>query len=75
LPAYNSQNQGSVVVEVTVNQDGKVTKATAIAKGSTVQDSKLWRAAEEAALKARFNVKKDAPISQIGTITYEFSLK
>jgi TonB family protein len=75
LPAYNSQNQGSVVVEVTVNQDGKVTKATAIAKGSTVQDAKLWRAAEEAALKARFNVKKDAPISQVGTITYVFSLK
>lgn len=73
LPAYNSQNQGTVVVEVTVNQEGKVTKARAIGKGSTIQDAKLSRAAEEAALKARFNVKKDAPISQIGTITYHFS--
>ncbi|MDR3246150.1 MAG: TonB family protein [Prevotellaceae bacterium] len=74
LPAYNSQSQGKVVVEVTVNQDGKVTKATAIGKGTTVTDSKLWKAAEEAALKAKFNVKKDAPISQLGTITYEFRL-
>jgi TonB family protein len=74
LPAYNSQNQGTVVVEVTVNQDGKVTSARAIGKGATTQDSKLWKAAEEAAMKARFNVKKDAPISQIGTITYVFRL-
>jgi hypothetical protein len=64
-----------VVVEVSVNQDGKVTKAAAIGKGSTVQDVKLWKAAEEAAMKATFNVKKDAPISQIGTITYIFSLQ
>jgi TonB family protein len=75
LPVYNTQNQGIVVVEVSVNQDGKVTKATAIGKGSTVQDVKLWKAAEEAAVKAMFNVKKDAPISQIGTITYIFSLQ
>jgi TonB family protein len=75
LPAYNSQNQGTVVVEVTVNQDGKVTKAVAVGKGSTVQDSKLWKAAEEAALKAKFNVKKDAPINQIGTIIYVFRLQ
>jgi TonB family protein len=74
LPVYNSQNEGTVVVEVSVNQDGKVTKATAIGKGSTVQDAKLWKAAEEAALKAKFSVKKDAPISQVGTITYIFRL-
>jgi len=75
LPAYKGQNEGKVVVEVTVNQDGKVTKATAIGKGSTVTDATLWKAAEVAALMAKFNVKKDAPISQRGTITYAFSLK
>ena len=75
LPAYNSQNQGRVVVEITVDQNGNVTKATAIGRGSTVQDAQLWRDAEAAAKKAKFNVKKDAPISQIGTITYIFSLK
>lgn len=73
-PAYNSQSQGKVVVQITVNQDGVVTKANAIGKGSTVQDAQLWRAAEEAARKAIFNVKKDAPIFQVGTITYNFLL-
>ncbi|MDR0385651.1 MAG: TonB family protein [Prevotellaceae bacterium] len=75
LPAYNSRQEGKVVVEVSVNQNGKVVKATATGKGSTVNDLKLWKAAEEAALKAKFDIKKDAPIYQIGTITYVFSLK
>lgn len=74
LPVYNSQNQGRVVVEITVDQNGNVTKAVATGKGSTVQDATLWRAAEDAAKKAKFNVKKDAPIFQTGTITYVFSL-
>ena len=75
LPSYNSQNQGRVVVAVTVDQNGVVTKAQAQAQGSTVQDAVLWRAAEEAARKARFNVKRDAPVFQTGTITYNFVLK
>ena len=74
LPAYNSQNEGKVVVEITVDQNGNVTKASAISRGTTVSDQKLWRAAEEAAKKARFNVKQDAPIYQTGTITYVFKL-
>ncbi|MDR1055945.1 MAG: TonB family protein [Prevotellaceae bacterium] len=75
LPFYNSQNQGKVVVVVTVDQEGRVTKANARAQGSTVQDAALWKAAEEAALKARFNVKRDAPVFQTGTITYNFVLR
>jgi TonB family protein len=75
IPSYKSQNQGRVLVEVTVDQNGVVTKASAQAKGSTVQDAALWKAAEEAALKARFNVKRDAPVFQKGTITYNFILK
>jgi TonB family protein len=75
LPAYNSQKNGKVVVEVSVNQDGKVIKAAAIGKGSTVQDAALWKAAEQAAMKAKFDTKKDAPIYQIGTITYIFNLE
>lgn len=62
-----------VIVEITVNQEGKVTEATATAKGSTTNDSKLWKAAVEAARKARFNLKKDAPVFQTGTITYVFT--
>jgi TonB family protein len=74
-PSYNSQNQGTVVVEIQVDQNGKVTNAKVRSQGTTVQDSKLWNAATEAAKKAVFNVKKDAPIFQIGTIVYQFRLQ
>jgi TonB family protein len=73
-PQYNRQERGIVVVVVNVNQDGKVTAARAVGEGSTTSDAVLWKAAEEAAKKTRFNVKKDAPISQSGKITYVFSL-
>jgi TonB family protein len=73
-PAYEIQNQGTVVVEITVDRDGKVVKAKATAKGSTTQDGRLWKAAEDAARKARFSPKNDAPPFQTGTITYVFTL-
>jgi TonB family protein len=75
LASYDSQNQGRVVVVVTIDQEGRVTKANARKQGSTVQDADLWKAAEEAALKACFNLKRDAPVFQSGTITYNFILK
>lgn len=74
-PMYKLQKSGKVVVEIQVNQNGVVTSARAIGKGSTVQDATLWKAAEDAARKARFNVDKNAANSQMGTITYIFTLK
>ncbi|MDR2653660.1 MAG: TonB family protein [Prevotellaceae bacterium] len=71
-PAHNLQKSGKVVVEIRVDQNGKVTYARATAKGSTLQDATLWKAAEDAARRARFNVDKNAAISQMGTITYNF---
>jgi TonB family protein len=73
-PAYNLQKSGKVVVEIYVDQNGTVTKARATAKGSTLQDATLWKAAEDAARHARFNVDKNAANSQMGTITYIFKL-
>jgi len=72
LPEYASSSQGRVVVTITVNRDGSVTRATAGARGTTTNDRVLWAAAEAAALKARFDVKNDAPHEQTGTITYNF---
>ncbi|MDR0559591.1 MAG: TonB family protein [Prevotellaceae bacterium] len=74
LPTYNIQNEGRVVVVIAVDQNGNVVSATATGKGSTVQDQRLWRAAEEAAKKAKFDVKQDAPLRQTGQITYVFKL-
>ncbi|MDR1199236.1 MAG: TonB family protein [Prevotellaceae bacterium] len=73
-PAYNLQKSGKVVVEIRVDQSGAVTYAHATAKGSTLQDDTLWKAAEAAARRARFNVDKNAAPTQGGTITYIFTL-
>lgn len=75
LPEYKYQVEGKVVVEVTVDRNGKVTKATAGVKGSTTLDENLLSAARKAALAAQFNTKPDAPAFQKGTITYHFMLQ
>ncbi len=74
-PEYNYQVEGIVVVEVTVDRNGKVTKATPGIKGSTTLDENLLKAARKAALAARFDKNPDAPAFQKGTITYHFLLQ
>ena len=74
-PNYDYQGEGKVVVEITVDRTGKVTEAIPGTKGSTTLDEYLLSAAKEAALKARFEPKSDAPAFQKGTITYNFVLK
>jgi TonB family protein len=74
-PKYDYQGEGKVVVEITVDRTGKVTEAIPGIKGSTTLDEYLLSAAKEAALKARFEPKSDAPAFQKGTITYNFVLK
>ena len=74
-PSYDVENAGQVVVTIKVDQYGKVTSAIPGAKGTTVQNAVLWKAAKEAALKANFNISSSAPIVQEGTITYVFKLK
>jgi len=74
-PKYDYQGEGRVVVEVSVDREGKVVQATPGTKGSTTLDEYLLRVAKEAALGARFKVKQDAPAIQKGTITYNFILK
>lgn len=75
LPEYKYQNGGIVVVEVSVDRSGRVTQAVPGVKGTTVLDSYLLNVAKDAALKARFDPKPDAPVIQKGTITYNFILK
>lgn len=74
-PAYTSNEQGIVVVTITVDREGKVVAAVPGAKGSTTLDSALLNAAKQAALNTRFDKKDSAPSKQTGTITYHFVLK
>lgn len=74
-PVYPNQKRGTVVVEVTVDSQGNVTKAIPGVKGSTTLDSELLKAAESAAIKTKFDVRKNSQSDQIGTITYVFRLQ
>jgi colicin import membrane protein len=74
-PKYDYQGEGRVVVEVSVDRSGKVIQATPGTKGSTTLDEYLLKVARDAALKARFDPKSDAPAVQKGTITYNFILR
>jgi len=74
-PSYTSNEQGIVVVKITVNREGKVIAAVPGAKGSTTMDSALLNAAKTAALNTKFDKKASAPTRQSGTITYHFVLK
>ncbi len=74
-PKYDYQGEGRVVVEVSVDRQGKVVQAVPGIKGSTTLDEYLLRVAKDAALEAQFEVKADAPVVQKGIITYNFILK
>jgi len=71
-PAYDSEEQGKVVVEIKVDRTGKVVSAIAGARGTTISDLRLRRLAEEAALRSVFAQDPNAPERQKGTITYNF---
>jgi TonB family protein len=71
-PAYDSPDQGTVVVRIWVNADGRVIRAEAGQRGTTVNDRNLWRQAEAAAMRSSFTSDRNAPEQQVGTITYRF---
>ena len=73
-PDWNSQEQGKVVVKITVDKEGNVIDAVYEGKGSTTLNTNLVNAALKAAKQAKFNRKPDAPMQQ-GTITYVFKLQ
>ena len=73
MPVYNVQEEGRVVVTITVNPQGQVIR-TSINKRTNTVNASLRKAAEEAARKARFNAVNGVN-DQTGTITYYFKLK
>lgn len=72
-PVYNVQEEGRVVVTITVNPAGQVVH-TSINKRTNTANAALRKAAEDAARKARFN-SVGGVNNQTGTITYYFKLK
>ncbi len=73
LPSYQDNATGRVVIEIMVDESGRVTRATYRAQGSTTNSSQLVSAARNAALAAQFSHSSE--FAQMGEITYNFRLK
>ncbi len=71
-PVYGVEEEGRVVIRITVNRQGVVTGAVYEAAGSTTNNGDLVSSARAAALRARFT-PSEAEVQQ-GTITYIFRL-
>jgi protein TonB len=71
----NEQEEGIVVVAITVDKDGNVTAAEPRAKGSTTTSAVLWAKARQAALKAKFDRSPDGSSDQHGVYIFNFSFK
>ncbi len=69
----DSQEEGKVVVEITVDATGKVIQASPGGRGSTTTSSVLYAKARQAALKAQFNAAAETT-EQKGSITFVFIL-
>lgn len=73
-PKYPGNDEGMVVVKVTVDKYGNVTVAEPGVRGTTIMNQQFWNEAKQAALKAKFNIDENAPAFQQGTISYRFVL-
>lgn len=71
----DSKEDGIVVVEIIVDETGKVIKATPGQRGSTTTSSKLYGMARQAAYQAKFNPSPDGVTEQRGTYTFVFTLE
>ena len=71
-PAYESREQGKVVVTIRVDRQGNVVSAVPGARGTNVSDQRLWEVSKDAALRSKFVPDPKAPDNQVGTITYNF---
>ena len=70
-PSTHFNQEGKVVVNIQVNEAGKVISAT-VGEGTTVSDYQTRQVALEAARKAEFSPSENK--IQVGTITYTFKL-
>jgi outer membrane biosynthesis protein TonB len=70
-----SQDEGKVVVDIVVDKNGNVTRATPGGRGSTTTSQVLYKIAKEAAMTTKFNISSSAPEQQKGQIVFTFLLK
>lgn len=72
VPAYLCKGQGTVVIHVSVDREGEVTKADLDATKTTTRDECMVDNAMASAKGARFSASSVSPDPQRGNITYIF---
>ncbi len=71
VPAYKGYGAGDVLVDIEVNQAGRVTAAS-VRAGESSADASLHSFALDAARRSRFSASPDADKTQTGWILYRF---
>ena len=72
-PSYSIQEEGLIVIDITVDKNGNVILAT-IGKGTNIDNATMRQSALDAAKKAKFNsITKNE--NQSGKITYKYYLR
>lgn len=72
-PAYTIQEEGRIVINITVDPNGNVIFAD-VGRGTNIDNASMRKSALEAAKRAKFN-SINGTNNQSGTITYRYSLK
>ncbi|MDR3268880.1 MAG: energy transducer TonB [Tannerella sp.] len=72
-PAYTVQEEGRIVINITVDSKGNVIMAE-VGKGTTIDNGAMRSSALDAAKRAKFNSIQGAN-NQSGTITYTYKLR
>lgn len=73
-PQYTCNEEGTVVVQITVDRSGKVINAQPGIRGTTNAAKCLLDQAKVAAMNTKINPSEDAPDKQVGKIIYSFKL-
>jgi len=71
IPLYLAQGGGKVIVDIVVNNQGKVVRAIP-RKNNNIRDEQIFLYAEAASLRTIFNMDANAVSGQKGTIHYTF---
>lgn len=73
-PAYNCDEVGKVVVQITVDKNGRTISATPGIKGTTNTAKCLLDQAKIAAMNTKWSADENAQEQQVGKIEYNFKL-
>ena len=74
-PSYNCNEEGMVVVQITVDKNGNTIDAKPGYRGTTNTASCLAIKAKAAAMSSKWSARSNGEENQVGTITYNFTIR